>query len=71
MACDAASLIAAALGNNLEGLSARDQLICLASIYGGQAGYANATVAVAAAYASGLAKLSDRDLEAAYLSVIC
>ena len=72
MACDAQTLEALAVASNKEnGLSDRDRLICTASVYGTMAGFANAQAAVNQAMATGLAGLSDRDLEAAWLAVIC
>ena len=72
MACDAATLEALAVATNKEnGLSDRDRLICTASVYGAAAGFANAQAAVNQAMATGLAELSDRDLDAAWLAATC
>lgn len=70
MACTATALIAAAMGDNLEGLSERDALNCLAWVYG-HGTYATASANLNAAYASGLAKLSEEDLWRGILAVLC
>lgn len=44
--------------------------MCLAAVYGSVAGY-NAQQALDAAYADGLSKMSDRDLDETFLAVIC
>lgn len=71
MACDAATLEALQYLNKQSALSERDTLICLASVYGTAAGYANAQVAVNAAATDGLARLSDRDLLMCFEGVVC
>lgn len=71
MACDAATLEALQYLNKQSALSERDTLICLASIYGTAAGYANAQAAMNAAAVDGLARLSDRDLLMCFEGVVC
>lgn len=72
MACDAATLEALAVLTNKEnGLSHRDILICLASVYGTFAGFGSAVVARAVASMTKLPRLSDRDLDMAFLQTIC
>lgn len=71
MACDAQTLEALAVLNKNPALSDRDILICTASVYGSAAGYANAQVAINAAYSFKLQGLSDADLEKATLAVLC
>lgn len=72
MACDAATLEALQVATNKQsGLSERDTLIVLASIYGTAAGLSDAQAAVTLAASNGLAKVSDRDLWSLFLSVIC
>ena len=72
MACDVNTLEAlSVLTNKNPALSERDTLICLAYVYGQQAGYANAQAAVVAAAQNKLAALSERDTEAGWLSTIC
>lgn len=71
MACDAQTLEAlAVLTNKYLALSDRDRLMCLANVYGVAAGLI-AQHAVVLAKNQGLPRLSDRDLEAALLAVIC
>lgn len=69
MACDAATLEALAALDKNPALSERDRLICYASVC--CAGFASAQVAMNAAAANGYAKLSDRDLDAALLTLVC
>ena len=71
MACDVTTLENAAYANGLPKLSEHDTLICLASIFGTQAGFANAQAALNAAYAHGLTKLSEADLWRAFEAAIC
>jgi hypothetical protein len=72
VACDAATLEAlAVLSNKENGLSDRDRLICTASVYGAAAGFANAQAALNQAAANGFFALSERDLRATFLSIIC
>jgi len=72
VACDAATLEALqVLTNKQGGLSERDTLICLASVLGASAGYSSAQVAVSAAASDKLAGVSDRDLLAITLSLLC
>jgi len=72
MACDAATLEAlSVLTDKNTRLSDRDRLICLASVYGTAAGYANSQVAINAAYANLYQRLSDRDLLMAFQSQVC
>ena len=72
MACDAATLEALQVATNKQsGLSERDTLIVLASIYGTAAGLSDSQAAVTLAASTGLARISDRDLYACYLSLIC
>ena len=72
MSCDAATLESlAVLSNKENGLSDRDRLICTASVYGAGAGFSNAQAALNQAVANGYFKLSERDLRALYLAVIC
>jgi hypothetical protein len=70
MACDAATLEAILSADKLPQLSDRDRLMCLASVYGTSAGLTGQQ-ALDLAYQDGLAKLSDRELEEVFLSVIC
>lgn len=70
MACDAATLEALLNADKLPSLSDRDRLMCLAALFGSGAGL-NAQTALNQAYADGLAKLSDQQLDQAFLSVIC
>ena len=70
MACDAATLEALIATDKLPELSDRDRLMCLAAVYGQAAGQ-NAQQALDSAYQNGLSKLSDRDLEQAFLAAIC
>ena len=51
-------------------LSERDILICKAYVYGLAAGFTTAQDALNAAAASGMAKVSERDLESEFLAVI-
>lgn len=71
MACGAADLEALQVLNRYPGLSERDLLICRAYVYGASAGLPTATDAIALAMRDGFAKLSERDLQATYLAVIC
>jgi hypothetical protein len=72
VACDSSTLEALAVATNKEnGLSERDILVCTASIYGIAVGFANAQAALNQAAADGLFALSERDLRACYLAVIC
>ena len=71
MACDAATLEALQVLNRETGLSERDLLMCRASVYGVAAGYSTAQDALNAAMRSGLAKVSERDLETMLLAVLC
>jgi hypothetical protein len=71
MACDATTLAALAAANGLSGLCEHDLMVCLASIYGQAAMYANAQVAVNAAAAAGMAKLSEADLWKCLEAAIC
>ena len=72
MACDAKTLEALAVATDkYNGLSDRDRLICVASVWGSAAGFANAQAAIDQANVLGLDALSDRDLQAAYLAAIC
>lgn len=71
MACDATTLAALAAANGLSGLSDRDLLMCLASIYGSAAGNTTAQAAVTAAATAGMARLSDGDLEKCFEAAIC
>lgn len=70
MACDAATLEALLSADKLPQLSDRDRLMCLASVYGQAAGL-TAQQAMNLAYQNGLSKLSDRDLDEAFLAIIC
>ncbi len=70
MPCQAQDLENLLLANGFYRLSERDILICKAYLYGIAAGFPTATDALNAAMAMGLAKVSERDLEAEYLALI-
>jgi hypothetical protein len=71
MACDAATLEALNATNKLAGLSDRDLLMITASIYGTAGGFATAQLALNNAYAMGMSKLSDSDLEKCFEVAVC
>lgn len=71
MACDNQTLIELTATDGFPALSSRDKLICLASVYGTAAGYANAQTALDAASTNGYHALSDADLDKAFLAAIC
>jgi hypothetical protein len=71
MPCDSTTLEALTHVDGLEKLSDRDILMCLASVYGTRAGFTTAQLALNNAYAMGMPKLSDADLEKAWLVAIC
>lgn len=71
MACDADTLEALTHADGLEKLSDRDILICTASVYGTAGGFATAQLALNNAYAMGMSKLSDADLEKTWEAAIC
>lgn len=72
MACDAATL-AVLIGptDGLSKLSDYDLLVCLASIYGSNAGFSTAQAALTNAVAMGMMKVSDHDLQAILEAAIC
>jgi hypothetical protein len=70
VAYDAQSLLDSSQADGYGKLSARDLLICTAYALSQQAGFANAQEAVTAAAASGLAALSDMDLQAITASIL-
>jgi len=70
MACQAADLEALEMLNRESALSERDLLMCRASVFGTAAGIATATDALNLGMAMGLAKVSERDLELIFLSLL-
>jgi len=70
MACDSATLEALLSTDQLPQLSDRDRLMCLAALFGAGAGL-NGQQALNQAYADGFAQMSERELEEAFLAVIC
>ena len=72
MACDAATLEALAVLTNKEnGLSERDIQMCTASVIGTAAGFHTAQAALNTAISNGYQKLSERDLRAFTLYILC
>ncbi len=70
MACDAATLEALEMLNRESALSERDLLMCRASVFATAAGIATATDALRIGILMGLNKVSERDLEMIFLSLL-
>lgn len=70
MACDAATLEQLEMLNRESGMSERDLLMCRASVFATAAGVATATDALNLGTAMGLNKVSERDLELIFLSLL-
>ena len=71
MACDSNTLVALNATDGLAKLSDRELLMITANIYSTAAGFATAQAALNNAYVQGMRKLSDADLEKAWLAPIC
>jgi hypothetical protein len=71
MPCDAQTLENLNATDKLASLSDRDLLMITASLYGTAAGFATAQSALNNAYVQGMSRLSDADLEKAWLAAVC
>lgn len=69
MATDAQTLVTTAASNKYLELSERDLMLCLMGFYGSNAGL-NAQQAVIVVAQQGYSKLSDRQLDECYLTII-
>lgn len=70
MACDAATLEALEMLNRESGMSERDLLMCRASVFGTAASIATATDALRIGFIMGMDKVSERDLDLIFLSLL-
>lgn len=72
MACDVNTLEAlAVVSDKYNGLSDRDRKVCLAYVYGNNAGFADANAVLTTAYSNKLSSLSHADLRKCLEAALC